>query len=148
MDVREDRVIRPAGIAKFMAQAANRHADKASDGAPGVEPFSSTRREPRSEAALTFAACGLAASGRFFVELCSTVNVSRSGCCLRLRTRPQADSGLVLRAVPGGTSLPEGTSQLLFQLAWVRPAEDGWLIGAFALGEADLSRLAFPSCTP
>jgi hypothetical protein len=131
-----------------MAQAANQDSGKASDGAPGAARFRSTRREPRSEAALTFAACGLAATGRFFVELCSTINVSRSGCCLRLRTRPQADSGLVLRAVPGGTSLPEGTSQLLFQLAWMRSAEDGWLIGAFALGEADLSRLAFPSNTP
>jgi len=50
--------------------------------------------------------------------------------------------------VPGGASLPEGISQLLFQLAWLRPADDGWLIGAFALGEADLSRLAFPSYTP
>ena len=109
--------------------------------------FSSTRREPRSRAELTFAVCGLASTGRFFVELCSTVNVSRSGCCLWLRTRPQADSALALRAVPGGTSLPAGTSQLLFQLAWLRPADGGWLIGAFALGEADLCRLAFPPYT-
>jgi hypothetical protein len=92
--------------------------------------------------------CGLASSGKFFVELCTTVNISRSGCCLRLGTRPQADSALALRAVAGGTSLPEGTSQLLFQLAWLRPDEGGWLIGAFALGEADLSRLAFPSHAP
>lgn len=118
------------------------------DQMPGAEPFRSTRREQRSAAQLTFAACGLAASGRFFVELCSTINISRSGCCIRLRTRPQANSALALRAVPGGTCLPEGTSQLLFQLAWVRPDEDGWLIGAFALGDVDLSRLAFPFYTP
>ena len=92
--------------------------------------------------------CGLAFNGRFFVELCSTVNISRSGCCLRLRTRPQTDSALVLRAVPGGTLFPAGASQLLFQLAWMRPHDGGWLIGAFALGEADLYRLAFPSYTP
>jgi PilZ domain len=123
-------------------------APQAADPRPGTAPFRSTRREPRSSAELTFAVCGLTVSGRFFVELCSTVNISRSGCCLRLRTRPQTDSALALRAVPGGTSLPEGTSQLLFQLAWLRPDADGWLIGASALGEADLCRLAFPSYTP
>jgi hypothetical protein len=141
-------VIRPARATGFPAQAANRAPDQASAGAPGEGPLRSTRREPRSPAELTFAVCGLTSSGRFFVELCSTVNVSRSGCCLMLRTRPQTDCALVLRPVPGGTALPAGTSQLLFQLAWVRPAQDGWLIGAFALGETDLSRLAFPSDTP
>jgi hypothetical protein len=30
----------------------------------------------------------------------------------------------------------------------VRPADDGWLIGAFALGKVDLCRLAFPPYTP
>lgn len=137
-------MIRPARITNFMAQAANQAADQAT----GAEPFRSTRREPRSPAELTFAVCGLTSRGRFFVELSATVNVSRSGCCLMLRTRPQTDSAFVLRAVPGGTSLPSGTSQLLFQLAWVRPTDGGWLIGAFALGETDLRRLAFPSCTP
>lgn len=123
-------------------------APQATDPMPGAAPFRSTRREPRSSAELTFAVCGLSASGRFFVELCSTVNISRSGCCLRLRTRPQTHSALALRSVPGGTSLPEGTPQLLFQLVWLRPDNDGWLIGAFAIGEADLRRLAFPSYTP
>jgi len=134
------RVIRREREASVVLRAANQM--------PGAEPFHSARRETRSLAKLTFAVCGLAASGRFFVELCSTVNISRSGCCLRLRTRPLTGSALALRAVPGGTSLPEGTSQLLFQLAWLQPDADGWLIGAFALGEADLCRLAFPSYTP
>ncbi len=141
-------MIRPARAIRVVPQAANQASDQASDQAPGAEPFRSTRHEPRSAAALSFAACGLASTGRFFVELCHTVNISRSGCALLLRTRPQTDSALVLRAVPGGTSLPEGTSQLLFQLAWMRPADDGWLIGAFALGKVDLCRLAFPPYTP
>jgi hypothetical protein len=139
-----DTVIHPARGMSPMLQAAA----QASDQAPGAGPYRSTRREPRSSAVLTFAVCGLTSSGRFFVELCSTINISRSGCCLRLRTRPQADSALALRAVAGGTSLPAGTSQLLFQVSWMRPDEGGWLIGAFALGEADLCRLAFPSYTP
>jgi len=109
-------VIRPARATNLPPRAANQAADHAA----GAEPFRSTRREPRSSTELTFAVCGLAFNGRFFVELCSTVNISRSGCRLRL----------------------------LFQLAWMRPDDGGWLIGAFALGEADLYRLAFPSYTP
>ncbi len=144
-------MVRPARAINFPLRAANQAAGRASgqssDGAPEPEPFRSTRHEPRSAAELTFAVCGLSFNGRFFVELCSTVNVSRSGCCLRLHTRPQTDSALVLRAVPGGTALPEGISQLLFQLAWLRPDDGGWLIGAFALDKADLSRLAFPPHT-
>lgn len=101
-------------------------------------PVRTARREGRSETALAFAVCGLASSGRFFVELSSTVNVSHSGCCLWLHTCPQADSALALREAPGGASLPKGASQVLFQVAWMRPQAGGWLVGAFALGQADL----------
>lgn len=101
-------------------------------------PVRTARREQRSDAALTFAVCGLASNGRFFVELSSTLNVSHSGCCLWLRTCPQADSALALREVPGGAALPRGASQVLFQVAWLRPEAGGWLVGAFALGQADL----------
>lgn len=142
-------MIHPARLARFSAQRSSQvPVQAASSGTTGGEPLRATRREPRSPAALTFAVCGLSPEGRFFVELCSTVNISRSGCCLKLRTRPQTDSALVLRAVPGGTSLPEGTSQLLFQLAWLRPCDEGWLIGAYALSQIDLCGLVFPSHTP
>jgi hypothetical protein len=140
-------VIRPARLMGLVPQSMQ-EAPKGMSPLPDASSFAATRHEARSTAALTFAVCGLASSGRFFVELSHTVNISRSGCSLLLRTRPQTDSALVLRAVPGGTSLPDGTSQLLFQLAWVRPANDGWLIGAFALSKVDLCRLAFPSYTP
>jgi hypothetical protein len=142
-------VIRPARLASLSSRALNEvPIQAASGGTAGGEPLRATRREPRTPAALTFAVCGLTLGGRFFVELCSTVNISPSGCCLKLRTRPQTDSAFVLRAVPGGTSLPEGTSQLLFQLAWLRASDDEWLIGAYALSEIDLRSLVFPSHTP
>jgi hypothetical protein len=130
----------------------------------GADPVRTARRERRSKAVLAFAVCGLASSGRFFVELSSTVNVSHSGCCLWLHTCPQADSALALREAPGGASLPKGASQVLFQVAWMRPQAGGWLVGAFALGQADLlaseaadeasgkaarrASLAFPSRKP
>jgi hypothetical protein len=132
-------VIRPAGAINFTPQAASL--------TPVPDPCRAERREPRSQTELTFAICGLASTGRFFVERSSTVNVSRSGCCLRLHTRPLAGSALALRVVPGGPLLPDGASQLLFQVAWLRPEGDSWLIGAFVLGKVGLSRLAFPPNT-
>ena len=128
------------GKARPAANELNAHA-----AGPGS---SSSQRDPRVSTALTFVVCGLSSSGRFFAELCSTVNISRTGCCLQLHTQPQSNSALALRAVPGGTALPEGISQLLFQLAWVRPVEGGWQIGAFALTKVDLFRLTSPYSTP
>jgi hypothetical protein len=144
--------------------AGRANAGRSDAGDLGDGPVRTARREERSETVLTFAVCGLASSGRFFVELSSTVNVSHSGCCLWLRTCPQADSALALREAPGGASLPKGASQVLFQVAWLRPQAGGWLVGAFAMGQADLlaseaageasrkaagrARLAFPSRTP
>jgi len=144
--------------------AGRANAGRSDAGDLGDGPVRTARREERSETVLTFAVCGLASSGRFFVELSSTVNVSHSGCCLWLRTCPQADSALALREAPGGASLPKGASQVLFQVAWLRPQAGGWLVGAFAMGQADLlaseaageasrkaagrARLVFPSRTP
>jgi hypothetical protein len=120
------------------AGAGRPNAGRIDGGDLGDGPVRTARREERSETVLTFAVCGLASSGRFFVELSSTINVSHSGCCLWLHTCPQADSALALREAPGGASLPKGASQVLFQVAWLRPQAGGWMVGAFALGQADL----------
>jgi len=101
------------------------------------------RREQRSNVHVAVTVYGFAVSGKLFVEHASTRNVSHSGCCLRLQTRPQPDSALALRLLRWGLS-SKTASQLLFQVAWLRPDGDGWLVGASALGEADLYCLAFP----
>jgi len=101
------------------------------------------RREQRSNVQVAVTVYGFAVSGKLFVEHCSTRNVSHSGCCLRLKTRPQTDSALALRLLRWGLS-SKSASQLLFQVAWLRPDGDSWLVGASALGEADLYCLAFP----
>jgi len=101
------------------------------------------RREERSNVQVPVTIYGFAVSGKLFVEHCATRNVSHSGCCLRLQTRPQADSAVALRLLRWGIS-SKGGSQLLFQVVWLRPDGDGWLVGASALGEADLYSLAFP----
>ena len=104
---------------------------------------SETRSERRSEVRLAVTVYGFATTGKLFVEHCATRNVSHSGCCIRLQTRPQADAALALRLLRWGLSA-KAASQLLYQIVWVQKDGDGWLIGASSLGPADLYSLAFP----
>ena len=104
---------------------------------------SETRSETRSEVRLAVTVYGFATTGKLFVEHCATRNVSHSGCCIRLQTRPQADAALALRLLRWGLSA-KAASQLLYQIVWVQKDGDGWLIGASSLGPADLYSLAFP----
>ena len=107
------------------------------------EQRSETRSEKRSEVRLAVTVYGFATTGKLFVEHCATRNVSRSGCCIHLQTRPQADAALALRLLRWGLSA-KAASQLLYQIVWIRKDGDGWLIGASSLGPADLYSLAFP----
>jgi len=104
---------------------------------------SETRSETRSEVRLAVTVYGFATTGKLFVEHCATRNVSHSGCCIHLQTRPQADAALALRLLRWGLSA-KAASQLLYQIVWVQKDGDGWLIGASSLGPADLYSLAFP----
>ena len=107
------------------------------------EQRSETRSEKRSEVRLAVTVYGFATTGKLFVEHCATRNVSHSGCCIHLQTRPQADAALALRLLRWGLSA-KGASQLLYQIVWVQKDGDGWLVGASSLGPADLYSLAFP----
>jgi hypothetical protein len=104
---------------------------------------SKERSEKRSEVRLAVTVYGFATTGKLFVEHCATRNVSHSGCCIHLQTRPQADAALALRLLRWGLSA-KGASQLLYQIVWVQKDGDGWLVGASSLGPADLYSLAFP----
>jgi hypothetical protein len=104
---------------------------------------SETRSERRSDARLAVTVYGFATTGRLFVEHCSTRNVSHSGCCIHLRTLPQADTALALRLLRWGLSA-KGAAQLLYQVMWVQKDGNGWLVGASSLGPAELYSLAFP----
>jgi PilZ domain len=107
------------------------------------EQQSKERTEKRSEVRLAVTVYGFATTGKLFVEHCATRNVSHSGCCIHLQTRPQADAALALRLLRWGLS-GKAASQLLYQIVWVQKDGDGWLVGASSLGPADLYSLAFP----
>ena len=107
------------------------------------EQQSKERAEKRSEVRLAVTVYGFATTGKLFVEHCATRNVSHSGCCIHLQTRPQADAALALRLLRWGLS-SKAASQLLYQIVWVQKDGDGWIVGASSLGPADLYSLAFP----
>jgi PilZ domain len=101
------------------------------------------RREQRSDAQLPLTVYGFARTGKLFVELCSTRNVSHSGCCIRLQTQPQGGSAVAVKLLRWGIASKNAT-QFLFQIAWARQDGDGWLVGLSSLGAADLYCVAFP----
>jgi len=105
---------------------------------------SETRSEGRSDVQLAVTVYGFVTTGKLFVEHCSTRNVSHSGCCVHLRTQPQADTALALRLLRWGLSAKRA-AQLLYQVVWIQKDADGWLVGASSLGPADLYSLAFPA---
>lgn len=123
-----------------LQQAESRRTDRREQTEPQQRP---ERAEERSEVRLAVTVYGFATTGKLFVEHCATRNVSHSGCCIHLQTRPQADAALALRLLRWGLS-GKRSAQLLYQIVWVRKDGDGWLVGASALGPADLYSLAFP----
>jgi hypothetical protein len=92
--------------------------------------------------------CGFSAGGRIFSELTSTRNISPSGCCVRLRTQPLGQTALAVQVIPREGPLPEGGTQMLYQIAWLQRQGQSWEVGLHALGNSDLLRVAFASHTP
>jgi len=106
-------------------------------------PQRSERRERRSPLSVLLKVCGFSASGRIFSEVSSTRNISRSGCCLRLRTQPLERTALAIQVIPSEGPLPDGGRQLLYQVAWLEQQDQSWDVGLFALDDTDLLQVAF-----
>jgi hypothetical protein len=114
--------------------------------APG--PQRSERREQRFLMNLPVVVCGFGANGRIFSELATTRDMSRSGCSLHLRTRPESGSSLAIRLMPQGSASPAEIFQVLVEVTWmVQEGAEGWTVGASVLDNTDLRALAFPSHT-
>jgi hypothetical protein len=123
----------------------------AADLAPGQmmgQPRRSERRERRSPLSVLLKICGFSATGRIFSELASTRNISRSGCCIRLRTQPLEHVALAVQVIPREGPLPDGGRQLLYQVAWLHHHGQSWEVGLFALSDTDLLQVAFAPHTP
>jgi hypothetical protein len=106
-------------------------------------PMRSERREPRFAMGLPVVICGFSARGRIFSEFAATLDISRSGCCIHLRNRPQRDSTLAMRMTRMGET-PGAVMQVLLHVEWMGPHELGLAVGASVLDESDLAAAAFP----
>jgi hypothetical protein len=111
-------------------------------------PHRSERRERRSPLSVLLKICGFSTSGRIFSEVVSTRNISRSGCCVRLRTQPLERAALAVQIIPHEGHLPAGGRPLLYQVAWLEQQGHSWDVGLFSLGNADLLQVAFEPFTP
>ena len=114
---------------------------------PG-DPQRSERRERRSPLSVLLCVCGFSVSGRIFSEMASTCNISRSGCCIRLRAQPLEHAALALQVIPREGPSPEGGAQLLYQVAWLRQHGEAWYVGLSALCDTDLLQVVFDLHTP
>ena len=124
---------------------------KLDDPRPGQalgHPHRSERRERRCPLSVLLKVCGFDAGGRIFSELTSTLNISRSGCRIRLVREPLKNTALALRVIPHEGPVPQGGPQMLYQVGWLRPQEQGWEVGLFALGRTDLLQVAFATYSP
>ena len=111
-------------------------------------PRKSERRERRSPLTVVLRVCGFSAGGRIFSEITRTLDISRSGCCVRLKTQPLAEHALALEVIPHKEVSLAGGVQLLYQVVWQARHGQGWEVGLQALGTTDLLHIAFASCQP
>jgi hypothetical protein len=83
-------------------------------------------------------------SGHFFSENTTTHDISEQGCRFRLHTRPQEGDALAVRLM-SRDELPHPSNRaLLFEVRWVLPDGDGWLVGTFCLQPHNLWNMTFP----
>ena len=94
------------------------------------------RQEDRPSLALPVVVCGMGLNGKLFFELTRTLDVSRSGCRVHIRTQPQMESPLAVRLIRRGDAIREESVQILCRVVWLRQDSDGWLVGAATLRES------------
>jgi hypothetical protein len=112
------------------------------------DPQRSERRERRSPLSVLLRVCGFAATGRIFSELASTLNISPSGCCVRLRTQPLVRASLAVRVIPREGPGAEKGPPVLYEVAWLEQNGHFWDVGLRALSRRDLLQVAFASSAP
>ena len=102
------------------------------------------RREKRVPLAFPINVCGMDETGHFFSEHTTTDDISEQGCRLRLRKQPHEGDALAIRLM-GRDELPHpGNRALLFEVRWVLPDGDGWLVGTYCLQPRNLWNMTFP----
>ena len=104
------------------------------------------RRHPRIKLAVPIQVSGLDQSGEFFTEKTTTANISETGCQFALRSAGHLSPGatLTVSIVPRDANAARISRPVLFEIAWVEPAEDGsQFVGAVKLQSEGIWELLF-----
>jgi hypothetical protein len=100
-------------------------------------------REKRVPLAFPISVCGMDEANHFFSEHTTTDDISEQGCRFRLRIRVNEGDALAIRLLGRGD--PRRNSRpLLFEVRWVLPEGDGWLVGTYCLQPRNLWNMTFP----
>ncbi len=87
---------------------------------------------------------GLDSSWRFFTERTKTVDISETGCRFYLKARPKPGDVVAIRLVSPQDIRPNLEKQFLFEIAWVAPEGDAWVVGASKLQPENIWHMVFP----
>ena len=91
------------------------------------------RRERRINLGFPIELFGFDSANHYFTERSVTVNVSKSGCQFRLKTRVNERTVVAIRVTPpeGAKVIPQKPA--LFLVSWVNRAGEKWAVGASTL---------------
>ena len=109
----------------------------------GPSAKSSRRRQRRYAFPLPVLVVGFTTGDRLFKHLGFTRNVSKTGCCIHLPTKPDITAGLALSILPREELLML-SEPVLYEIAWARADGCGWEVGAEVLESPGVLDLAFP----
>ncbi len=87
---------------------------------------------------------GLDSSGHFFTERTKTMDISETGCRFYLKARLKPGDVLAIRLIRPQDSRPNQEKQFLFEIAWVAPEGDAWVVGAAKLQPENIWHMVFP----
>lgn len=102
------------------------------------------RKETRVPLVFPINVSGIDETSHFFSENTTTHNISEQGCRFHVRTRPQKGDALAIRLLSRNQPGQADTRALLFEVRWVRPEGDGWLVGTYCLQPRNLWNMTFP----
>ena len=91
---------------------------------------------------------GLDNSRRLFVERTVTLDVSEAGCRFRLKTPVVSGEVVAIRLLTRLDPDHEASRPLLFEIAWVEQASEGWTAGAKKLQPERMWQVHFPAQRP
>jgi hypothetical protein len=107
------------------------------------ETHQDRRKAKRVPLAFPINVCGMDPNGHFFSEDTATHDISEQGCRFHVQRRPQEGDALAIRLMSrDGLPHPENRA-LLFEVRWVLPDGDGWLVGTFCLQPRNLWNMTF-----